>query len=205
VFDGGLRERLPEALLALTWTSCSGCGLEHARASCPACAARGVVVPRPAALNHGRVRWVPLTALPPGSRVRLARLQGGLRLLAQEPSGRWRREDGAALELDYRGVSRLAFTGRVTHVGRGVVVTSVEPHRARRVRVRWVLAGEAVFDANSRGLYYLDGDYLVDGLTETRASVRSWRAPRTSGWVSDWAWDLSRGSSPITSCSAWAA
>lgn len=171
VFDGGLRERLPEALLALTWTSCSGCGLEHARASCPACAARGVVVPRPAALNHGRVRWVPLTALPPGSRVRLARLQGGLRLLAQEPSGRWRREDGAALELDLRGASRLAFTGRVTHVGRGVVVTSVEPHAPSRTRTVGTLAGEAVFDANSRGLYYLDGDYLVDGLTETRVGT----------------------------------
>ena len=72
------------------------------------------------------------------------------------------------MELDLHAASWVAFTGRVTHVGRGAVVTSVEPHAPPRTRTVGTRAGEAVFDANSRGLYYLDGDYLVDGLTETR-------------------------------------
>lgn len=76
VFDGGLRERLPEGLLAaLAWTKCA-CGLEHARAACPACAQRGVVQPRPAIVHHGRVRWIPLAELPVGPPLPAYRLEG---------------------------------------------------------------------------------------------------------------------------------
>ncbi len=168
-FDGGLREPLPVALLQLPWTTC-GCGLEHARAACPACAARGVVQARPAIRHHGRVRWVSLQRLEPGARVRASRVAGSLRYLVEEPSGALVREDGAVV----RGAGSIdgaAFTGRTTWLVEGASVVSVEAGAVRARRTVGTSAGTAAFDANSRGAYYADGDYLIDGLDETRVGT----------------------------------
>lgn len=165
-FDGDLREPLPVSLLQLPWTTCA-CGLEHARAACPSCAARGVVQARPTIRHNGRVRWVSLVRLEPGARLRAARVAGSLRYLLETASGALVREDGAQVAAG-DVVDAAVFTGRVTWLVRGATVEAVEGGAVRSRRTVGTRAGAAVFDANTRGPYYLEGDHLVDGLDETR-------------------------------------
>ncbi len=67
-FSGGVRVAMPTHLLAgLRFATCSGCGLDHARAACPRCV--GVTVTVPAATVRGALRVVDLalTALAPST------------------------------------------------------------------------------------------------------------------------------------------
>jgi len=102
VFEGADRAPFPlDQLLQARWTSCSHCGLEHARAACPACRTAPPLPAAPPAVEvRGEVtatRVVSLRGV--GARILAAAAQAGqLRWLALE-QGTLRRENGAIVEL----------------------------------------------------------------------------------------------------------
>jgi hypothetical protein len=160
VFDKDRRGVFPVRLLDLGWTACK-CGLEHARAACPACAAARPLAVREAVRFHGKCRQVVLFQTP--GRILAAAVQGKLRYL-YEQDGVVRREDGSrVLEQELAPELRFALAGDSTWIGLGPKLVRVHKERVEERASTQVLGRLPAFDANSLALYRLQDEWLVDG------------------------------------------
>jgi hypothetical protein len=157
VFDGGARGTFPTPVLSPRWTVCA-CGVEHARATCPACATR-VQVPAAVGTAAG-MRATRLFATK--GRIVAAVVQGGLRYAYVDERGVLRREDGAAIPVPITPTTRVAIAGSSTWIHDGAALT----HVARGEIVQRLEA--AAFDAGLGGAYYAAGDWLHDAATGAR-------------------------------------
>jgi hypothetical protein len=155
VFDRGSRGVFPERLLEARWTACS-CGVEHARATCPECAAKVAI---PAARAMGRCRATRVFAT--RGRVLAAAWRGKLEY-AYEENGALHREDGARLPFTVGPSARVAVLGGVTWLfdeGRAAKIVHgavTERHDAD------------AFDADLSGAYVAHGGWLSDAESGAR-------------------------------------
>lgn len=97
VFEDRNRNTFPIDLLRrMRWTACSGCGAEHARATCPICA-----VVTPAAIKHkitvrGNVTSTRIFPHPRGcGKIMHSCIQDGKLKYVYHENGRFKREDGS--------------------------------------------------------------------------------------------------------------
>ncbi|MCC6553040.1 MAG: hypothetical protein IT372_08465 [Polyangiaceae bacterium] len=160
------RRRLEE----LAWARCAGCGLEHARPRCPACAAAPAGLVREVTVVRGQVTATHLFSTR-GVILAAALEAGELRWLAHE-RGEYRREDGTVV---LRGALdpalRFAIQGRVTFAGKGAAVMALAPGEApARIDVDAV-SGRPAFAANSSHHYYVTGGRLLRARQARRAAA----------------------------------
>lgn len=164
VFERGERPHVAEAQLdQVRFTRCS-CGVEHARARCPACsvqiAMRAALPALPAIVRRGRcvVRRV-LDARGP---ILAFAAQRGPAWVVEEEGG-LRREDGSPVGArDVAPLARLAIGGRTTWIATGeVAVGWRDGVEIARLACCTGPLGPA-FDASERGAFRVHGDHVVD-------------------------------------------
>ena len=149
----------PERLLELHWSRC-GCGLEHARPVCPACASLGVVAARPALRVSGRCTG--RTIARTHGRILAATVQGGIQYLVEE-DGLVRRENGEVVLREPRQPGMVfALAGRDTWVGLGRQLLRIEDERVKERTTTSTFQGRPAFAASPLGIYRLDGDWLME-------------------------------------------
>lgn len=166
VFEKDLRTPPPDALLTLPWTRCT-CGLEHARAACPACHTLGPLLTRPVLKARGRC--TARVAFQTAGRVLHATLQGGLRYVHEE-EGVVRREDGTEV-LRGRRLAGLAFavSGPSTWVAdpSGLVERFEHGRCVERARTG-VRGATPILAAASSVAYRQEGEWLVEHFSGAR-------------------------------------
>jgi hypothetical protein len=179
VFVADRRGAFPHALLdALRFTRCAGCGIEHARASCPACIAVAAGLVREVTTVRGRV--LATRAFRTRGTILCASLDdGGLRVLVHE-DGALKREDGSVvLEGDPAPGTRFAVAGRRTFVARSGLLLSLAPDApAERRNVEG-----AGFAAQGGQLYWVESGSLRREGTWGAERIGDVLAARTSFWV----------------------
>lgn len=160
-FERDRRGRFPRDLLeSIRWTICNGCGIEHARSRCPACACTVPVPAMAAAPVRGKVT-VTEVFLTHGQIVAAALCDGKLRWLSHE-EGRFRREDGSVVcEGELAVGTRIRLRGEETLVGRRDGVVRLAPDRAPAQMPVGAVGGVPMFDANSAACYWVEGDRLM--------------------------------------------
>lgn len=166
LFDQGIRGIFPAQLLELRWHLCS-CGLEHARAVCPACAIRGTVaVAQHAVAYHGTCRAQ--TLFKTKGRIFGARIQGNLKYLYEE-NGEVRRENGRlVMQERLRPEHCFGIAGSSTWVGAENILVRVEGQAVQERKNTESFSGRPIFATNSCGLYRLDDQWLIEDRTGKR-------------------------------------
>lgn len=160
VFEADAREPFPTALLdALRWTTCTNCGLAHARQVCPGCSAPGVV--RQAVTIRGQVtaRRVFRTS----GNVLCAVNQGGtLRYLYQEGGVLYREGDRRLMQADLTPELRFRIQGDTTVIGRGNALLMVDRHGAvTRETVEQYRDKLPMFDTTAAAVLWAQNGQLV--------------------------------------------
>ncbi len=185
VFTGDARAPFPARLLDdLRWTRCLSCGREHARLSCPSCAAGGRAAARATVVVRGAVT-AEVIAEAPGPIV-------AARLAGDAPS--WIAWNGAELVDDHgRALASLPpAPGRrvlvarggalVAEAGRARVYAATGPGEPRAVDS---CAGEPCVASNGRHTYWVGGGRLYrDGILGD-AGIGDVLAGQTRIWVGD--------------------
>lgn len=158
VFDQGLRDIFPARLLDATWHRCQ-CGVEHARAACPHCAAAGVLSPPPPIERRGRCRLAPIRHTT--GRILTATIQGSLRYLYVE-DGVIRRENGTAvMEQQLLPGMRFGIAGRSSFVGRGDRVVEIRDGKLRARYNTGTFAHTPAFATHALGAVITRGPWLM--------------------------------------------
>lgn len=154
VFERDLRAPLPARLFDVRFVGCS-CGIEHARAHCPACATRVVV--RPQVRARGLMR---ATTIVSDTKIRAAAAwQGRLEHVTED--------DLAA--LDVRGpIYAVRPCGSSTWIGTKDRFVRFEHGVAKESIPVSLVAGELSADAGPAGLVYTNGDQLLRAADGTR-------------------------------------
>lgn len=160
VFEQDTRETYPERLLdILRWTTCSNCGLAHARPRCPGCARpgatkqvitiRGTVTANRLFMTNGRL-------------LHAVNQNGTLRYLYYE-NGALYREGGRKLlsgELDPE--LRFRIQGSTTLIGkRGTLISIAEDGASQRYTTDTYRDSLPVFDANAQTAFWVSNGQLV--------------------------------------------
>jgi hypothetical protein len=159
VYDQDRRGTFPENLLrTLRWTTCTNCGIAHARPTCPVCAAPGIVKEK-----VERRGTVTATRIPIRGRLLHAVFQANkLRYLHHE-NGAFRREDGSVIasgQLDPELRFRIARD--TTLLGKRERLLVFEPGASPQVLTAEVVARQlTMFDANERNYFWLQNGQLV--------------------------------------------
>ncbi|MBI3182603.1 MAG: hypothetical protein HYZ28_10750 [Myxococcales bacterium] len=165
VFEKDERGAFPPRLLDIRWTRCR-CGAEHARATCPECAALGAAASRDAVIYSGRcsAKVVFRTA----GRILAAAVQGGLRY-AYLQDGVVLREDGSEVtrEALVPGV-RFALSGPATWVGMGGKLARVLRGQVVERACTGTFGSSSVFAASAATCYRTESEWLVDSSTGSR-------------------------------------
>jgi hypothetical protein len=158
VFEKDLRTPPPASLLSLPWSTCS-CGLEHARAVCPACHTLGPLVTRPVMRVHGRC--TARTVFQTRGRVLAAAMQGGLRYAYEEGGVVWR-EDGTRV-AESAEVVQVGLSGPVTWLAdaRGGLVQTKQGQVVERAQTQLVGRTPA-FACTSQRVLHLEGAWLME-------------------------------------------
>lgn len=170
VFERDVREPLPASLLDRRFTSCS-CGVEHARASCPACTTRVHVAP--VTVARGQLRATRTFHTRRGRIVAVA--HDGSLAYAHEEDGVLRREDGSIVARAAEAPSLFADPNRIVRVAGNATWVGACGRMRRFVAGRTVedvpvgkSRGELAADAGIAGLVHVEGDALVRAADGTR-------------------------------------
>ncbi len=157
MFESGWRGVFPADLLNMRWTTCLQCGLEHARAVCPVCAAttvvkqrvtiRGTVTATRIFKTHGIVLH--------------ATIENDKLLYLYHENYNYRREGG---ELVTNGILDPQFRYRIkgddSYIGLPRRLMEHQRHEPRRQIMADYFDNLVVFDTNSRHLYWLENGKL---------------------------------------------
>lgn len=176
VFEKDLRQKAPPRVLELQWTRC-GCGLEHARASCPDCQALGPAAAVQATRYAGRCKAVSVFKTP--GRILAAAMQGGVRY-AYEEDGAVRREGGEeVLPHPAAPGAEVVISGAWTFVASpsgsvvGVKGGAVQERAQTEVR-----GTQPLIASSSSAVYRVEGGWLLEHHGGARVgqtlSSRSW-------------------------------
>jgi hypothetical protein len=159
VFERDQRGEFPDKLLGdMRWTTCKNCGLMHARASCPGCAAPGVV--KQTVVIRGKVTATRLFQTK-GRLLHTVYQNGKLCYLYHE-AGTFRREDGqAVLPGDLDPEVRFRIHGDSTLLGKRDRLFVIAPGQAPERLSTETYRKLSMFDANDQHYYWLDNGRLV--------------------------------------------
>ena len=148
----------------LRWTTCTCCGLEHARELCPTCAAAHQLPARASVRVRGAVTVDRM--LQTAGVIVDARLAGDCLELVSRGDGGLCAEDGTVLAAGELGPHRWAARWqRGVAVGEPGRVCLIEPEEAPQVIATDHCAGQPAFARNSRHHYWLSGGQLFrDGM-----------------------------------------
>lgn len=162
VFDRDLRGAPPAWLFSVPFTRCAGCGLEHARAACPACR---VVAPVPAPTRTSGRTTARVIYETDGCILAAVIQDGHLRVVARAASGAIVREDGAVVAESAPERAFMHPAGDATHLvsarsdGLADVIT-IRPRGAPERRATGAVAGGAAFAANARSFVRTEDEWL---------------------------------------------
>jgi H/ACA ribonucleoprotein complex subunit 3 len=161
VFTRDMRGVFPLALLqALTWTSCSQCGFEHARRDCPACRGMAPSLVHSTALVRGEVT-VELVVNAPGPILCATADEGKLRLLICTDQGCVREDQQLVFagpvhpHLHFRLLSKATLIGQrnqLAIVPRGAAATCMEVETYN---------GTPMFDSNGSTYFWVQQGQLL--------------------------------------------
>ncbi|MBI5077473.1 hypothetical protein HZB94_03795 [Candidatus Falkowbacteria bacterium] len=160
VFDKGERNAMSFRLLEnVRWTTCSSCGLTHARSVCPLCAVAGPAI-KEAIIIRGACKATRVFRA--GGRIIFATTQAGkLRVLYQEGNSVCR-ENGERVLLEKATHDlRFSIMGESTLVGKADKVAIIRNEKVEKVIDTGRLGNSPVFDSNAADYFTLSGDYLA--------------------------------------------
>lgn len=201
VFQHDARGTFPAALLDdMRWTTCSSCGLEHARPQCPkvGCGTAAPALRPIVQTTQVRGTVTATTVYQAGGRVVRADVCGGqLQWLTYEDdaSGRYVREDGTvALRGAHDRGMRFRLTHKATYAGMGANVVQLDKtHGNTQVTRRYdvgTVDGVPAFAATASHAYWCeqDGLYRDDGVVlgdATSTRIGDILAGQTRFWCGD--------------------
>jgi tRNA A-37 threonylcarbamoyl transferase component Bud32 len=165
VFTKDQRGAFPHTLLEnLRWTRCTACGTEHARPTCPNCAAAAPAAQKQLTRVRGNVTATRVFATD-GVIVRASLHRGELVWLYHE-GNQFKREDGTVVtsgKLDPR--LRIRLQSKATLIGKGDLVATLIPGKPPEQLAVDTLQGAPVFDTNDSARYWVqDGQLKRDGV-----------------------------------------
>jgi H/ACA ribonucleoprotein complex subunit 3 len=158
VFKEDMRGQFPDNLLGtVRWTTCSGCGMTHARRSCPGCARYSPS----AVVETVRGRVTCTRAFQTSGMIVFATIQGDrLRYLYHE-GGEFKREDGvSAIKGDIRPTMRFRIQGRSTLVGEKGRLVVLSPGNTEKLAVDSI-GSLSLFEANDKRYYWITDGRLM--------------------------------------------
>ncbi|MDJ0533730.1 MAG: hypothetical protein QNJ70_14785 [Xenococcaceae cyanobacterium MO_207.B15] len=178
VFEQDLRQEFPRHLLDnLHWQTCSNCGREYARSSCPDCVPVVTIT-----FVQGKVRAKPIFAT---SGVILAANCSGLSLqwLYYEQGNYKREDDSIILSGELDPYLRFEFQGQATLIGKQERVITFKPNHSPSHLAIDSYNQIAQFATNQSSLYWLhNGQLLRDG-TLGAEYIGDVLAGQTQFWV----------------------
>ncbi|HBI34254.1 MAG TPA: hypothetical protein DEA43_02150 [Candidatus Moranbacteria bacterium] len=159
-FENDVRGQTPLALLEkMRWTTCSNCGIEHARAMCPEC-----FVAPPAAIKEVTVvRGIVIASTifkTKGVILHASYQEGNLRWLYHE-NGEYRREGGAVVtqgKLDPQ--VRYRIKDKKTLIGKENIVVILSPGEQMERVVVDMYGQLPIFDSNDKFHYWSQNGQL---------------------------------------------
>lgn len=165
VFEKDWRGQFPDKLLEnLRWTSCTNCGVEHARGVCPNCAEAAPAIVKEVTTIRGQITATRFFQTP--GLVLFATTENGLLRWIYYERGQFKREDGSMIVAGKLNPGmRFRICGNRSMVAQKSLVLTFKPSQDQPER----LAVDSyrtlpVFDANERGRYWLNnGQLLRDG------------------------------------------
>ncbi|HEY2510445.1 MAG TPA: hypothetical protein VGI39_06305 [Polyangiaceae bacterium] len=163
IFAKDDRAPFPVPLLErLAFTSCAGCGTEHARTLCPKCARTTTVRAAAAVVIHGAVHAERVFRTP-GVLVCVA-VQGGDLRVVHHHDGAYQREDGRVILTGLLDPSlRFRVRGADTLVGRGVELATVAKDTSVTRRAVDSDGAAPAFDTSERHLFWVQDGRLWRG------------------------------------------
>lgn len=154
VFERDLRAPLPARVLDTRFTACT-CGIEHARAQCPACATRVLV--RPHIRARGMLR---ATTIVSRTKIRAASAWGGrLEHVTEDAIGALDVKPPIFVVRPCGSSIWIGTKDRFTRFEHGIVKESIPVA---------MIGGELAADAGPAGLVYTNGDQLLRASDGTR-------------------------------------
>ncbi|HSX33595.1 MAG TPA: hypothetical protein VLF91_04635 [Candidatus Saccharimonadales bacterium] len=159
VYEQNKRDVFPPSLLGnLRWTTCTSCGIMHARAICPACAAPGAV--KQVITVRGNVTATRLFRT--SGQILFATHQGGELRYVYHESGAYKREgDVLVLRGGLDRELRLRIQGDKTVFGKGTTLIALAADGSQSRYDTQLVGRLPVFAANGRHLYWVSGNQLV--------------------------------------------
>ncbi|NQT49743.1 serine/threonine protein kinase [Candidatus Kuenenbacteria bacterium] len=170
VFDLKKREKIPELLLrSLRWTTCSSCGVVHARSVCPICAIA------PAAIKETVVVRGKCTAsrvFQTRGRILQATVQGGkLRYLYEDGNSVRRENQEVILKEKADRKLRFGIMGNTTIIGQDEKIALIRNGKVEKLGRTGTLGNLPVFDSNQSDYFTLSSDFLARNETETIGQI----------------------------------
>ena len=173
----------PEHILAaMRWTTCTNCGAIHARATCPGCAAPGIV--KEVTVRRGNVTASRVFRTK-GQIMHTVFQHGTLRYLYHE-DGAFRREgDVVVTHGNLDPEFRFRIQGDSTLIGKHQRLIVLSPDGAPEQLSTGTVGKLSVFDANERHRFWLQGDQLVRDDTLGNTFIGNILSGRTLIWTGD--------------------
>lgn len=159
VFVHDLRVEFPEKLIrSLRWTSCTNCGMEHARPKCPLCAAPGLV--KETVVRRGNVKATRLFRTK-GQILHSVFQNGSIRYLYHE-DGAFRREgDRKIVDGNLDSELRFRIKREATLLARRSRLVVLPPSGERTVEQTDDVRHLPMYDANGSHHYWINNGQLV--------------------------------------------
>ena len=152
----------PTMIQNLRWTTCSSCGVKHARALCPVCAHQAPAAVKETVVKRGKVTAT--THFRTTGTIVFATMQGSDLAYLYVEDGSLRREGGRRVvsmpRLDPK--IRYRINGDRTLLGRGSMLVVQDPAHPQPERFKLDCFGNLpVFDANKKHFYRLENGVLL--------------------------------------------
>jgi H/ACA ribonucleoprotein complex subunit 3 len=180
VFERDVRGEFPRSLLDnLHWTTCTTCGTEHGRSTCPNCT-QALISPVATQVITAEQKITATRVFHTDGVILFATVeQGQLRWLYRDRD-QFRREDGSVV---IRGEAspqlRWRIQGRNTILGyQGQLVTFHPDQPPQRIAVDTV-NNQAAFDVNASHLYWIHNGQLLSNQNSSQLLITDYQLPIT--------------------------
>lgn len=177
------RGTFPHPLLEqLRWTTCTQCGIEHARAVCPTCATAAPAAIRETTVVRGTVTATRIFRTP--GVILYATVQAGeLRWLAHESDTFQREDRSVVLHGALDPAMRYRINGATTFFLKEGHVVGLTPGQSPEPRVVDAVGSRATFDANGAHAYWAEGGRLLRDGTIGTERIGDVLRGQTAIWV----------------------
>lgn len=159
MFEKDIRGVFPEALLAgLRWTSCTKCGVEHARKVCPNCAAPGAVVE---AIRFNRACKATRVFETTGTIRALRVVLGRLCWVYQEGDNAYRETKMPVIKGGIPPHTLFSIEGNATWIGANTNLLRIENQKLTGRQTTCQLGNLPMFDSTPSHVYRVQGGSLM--------------------------------------------